>query len=107
PGDGAAAIPPADLTLPEPTVGTRWFTLPAPVLYPNPVRNKLLLRGLPTDQSLDYRILTVAGRELASGRVNSADNAVTTAGLPEGVYFLALHARDGRRTVVRFVKKGW
>ncbi|MBC6994650.1 hypothetical protein QWY85_07635 [Neolewinella lacunae] len=72
---------------------------------PNPVTDALQLRGVPTDGTYRYRILSLGGRELQAGTVGQSLLPIRALHLPAGPYLLQTTAPDGRVETVRFIKR--
>lgn len=69
-------------------------------IYPNPVNDQLTLSILPPNST--YKITDVLGKTILEGKLNSP--VISTAGLTQGVYLLAVTNANGKRSVKRFVK---
>lgn len=63
------------------------------LLYPNPARDKVVVRGLQGEAS--YRCMDMLGRTLLSGQVEEHDPVIQLTLLPAGTYMIQLYTKDG------------
>ncbi|MBK8497761.1 MAG: SprB repeat-containing protein [Flavobacteriales bacterium] len=66
------------------------------LLYPNPARNSIAIRGM---GNADWVITGIDGRRLASGKLTSEPGVVEIGSLSEGPYLIQLFTAHGRRTI--------
>lgn len=62
--------------------------------WPNPVKDQLFIEF--KGKARNYEILTVAGKAISSGRIESGQNAINTNGLPAGQYILRVEGQFGK-----------
>jgi PKD repeat protein len=72
-------------------------------VYPNPVGSILHLVYLPF-RTAEYRIVSVTGSTVASGKLQRASSSIDVAAVPEGTYILQLLAPNGVVGFATFVK---
>jgi hypothetical protein len=72
-------------------------------VYPNPVGSILHLVYLPF-RTAEYRIVSVTGSTVASGKLQRASSSIDVAAVPEGTYILQLQAPNGVRAYTPFIK---
>ncbi|MBL7717793.1 MAG: T9SS type A sorting domain-containing protein [Flavipsychrobacter sp.] len=70
-------------------------------VYPNPAKEMLHLKGLM--ETTNYRLLTVTGAVIQQGALEPANNGISTADLPPGMYLLELNNKQ-QQGVVRIMK---
>lgn len=77
-----------------------------PILFiaPNPVTNKLILPGFDAAVGINYTILSIDGKQVASGKARSQSIDLPT-GMKPGIYRLQLQAQDGSRRSANFHKQ--
>ena len=74
------------------------------LVFPNPVRQTLVVQVPETTSAWQYQLRTPEGRLAASGKETGKSSAqIPVAHLPAGLYFLHLHARDGAAAVHKVV----
>jgi hypothetical protein len=74
------------------------------VLYPNPVTNELNLLMPGVKSGALITVSNMLGKELSTARSNSERVKISTAFLPEGVYFVSVETQSGL-TTKRFIKR--
>lgn len=102
-GDQTAPALPSDLISPDVLVSTvNPHSFKQVTLSPNPVRERLVLRGVDTADAR-YRIVSATGQVVQVGQTMS-NNEVAVAALPPGTYTLQVFTQKGEVVVGRFVK---
>jgi len=76
---------------------------PELAVYPNPVEQVLHLVYLPF-RAAEYRIVSVTGSTVASGRLPRASTSIDVAAIPEGTYILQVLAPSGSVWHAPFIK---
>jgi len=72
-------------------------------LYPNPVEDRVYVKGLET--ACDFRLYTSIGACVQSGRLKPTQAFLSLKDLPAGAYYLELASSGGQRQVLRLSKK--
>ncbi|NJC26813.1 hypothetical protein GGR27_002323 [Lewinella antarctica] len=73
-------------------------------VFPNPTADVLQVRGLSGTQA-DYRIMSLTGRELSSGRISENSTDLEVGDLARGAYFLQIITAGGEVETRRFVRQ--
>jgi hypothetical protein len=55
-------------------------------------------------RTAEYRIVSVTGSTVASGKLQRASSSIDVAAVPEGTYILQLQAPNGVRAYTPFIK---
>jgi PKD repeat protein len=76
--------------------------LPAIRVYPNPVKNELVISDV--FEPMDYRLMNIAGLTLVSGKLEPGNNNLPVKEYAPGIYLLEVTAGDGQRSRVKVVK---
>jgi hypothetical protein len=72
-------------------------------IYPNPANDKLTLEG--SENGTDITLINIVGRQVYSGKIESAVHQISLSGLAEGIYLLQLKAADGAVYSTKIVKQ--
>lgn len=71
-------------------------------IYPNPVKDKLLLR--PVSDSIHFTIYNHLGQKIRQGILTPGSVTVNTSGLAEGIYFIQFGNKNGLSRTEKFQK---
>lgn len=63
------------------------------LVYPNPIEDTIILKGLPMSEKLSFQLLDMNGRTILKERISAAGR-INVAGLPSGNYLLVLYEAD-------------
>ncbi len=76
-------------------------------VYPNPVKDKLILSSLNNDvENLRIYIYTIEGKLLhTQNLIFNKQATINVSNFSKGVYFISLQNENGQREVVKFVKE--
>lgn len=72
-------------------------------LYPNPVKNLLQIRELPSEKVLNWSIYSIEGKEVLNGNLNMNQNQIDVSSLKSGFYFVELRG-DKSSYQQKFIK---
>lgn len=77
-------------------------------LYPNPVKDRVTIRGYYSSDKMMYEVIDNLGRLVNTGQVMITNGVgeINLANLPDGIYQLKLLGQDGKSEVLRLVKQG-
>ena len=75
-------------------------------VYPNPVKNNLIVDGMQHHQDIELAITDIAGKRITnfSSTNNANQKVIDVSGLSSGIYFLKISKSDMVRTI-KFVKQ--
>lgn len=84
------------------TTGVEDINLPAPVLYPNPVKNKLCFSG--SENIAKITVYSLTGEVVLTASSFSDNPSVDASTLKPGVYFVSIGYSNGKQHIAKFVK---
>lgn len=86
----------------EPVAGVEGFGREGLKAYPNPVKGRL---SVTVQGPTRYKLYTVSGKLVASGKLTATQNSLSTKALPSGLYLLQLQTKKGGAQTVKVVKE--
>lgn len=72
-------------------------------VYPNPVKDELVVTGL--SEATDYRLRSPSGISLQHGGIPSENSNIPLIGYPPGIYFLEITKHTGERQTLKIIKE--
>ncbi len=101
--DGSGGTLEEVFTIENTTVtSTETITAGKVMLYPNPVKNILHVRGLNNITNLS--IVDVTGKQIINFPVTQPAINLPMAKLPKGIYMMILEDNDGQNSILKFIK---
>jgi hypothetical protein len=61
------------------------------LVYPNPTPDKFRVRGIPSNEKVQYRLINSSGIEITKGWLNSTEE-INVTDFPSGVYTLSFQS---------------
>ncbi len=87
----------------SPVRNLRIENVAAVILYPNPARSELIIKGLNSNETVN--IYDVTGRKIKQAKANNAELVIPLEKLKEGLYYAHIISADGVATVHKFIKQ--
>ncbi len=75
------------------------------VLHPNPATTHFTLNFKEWNNTMDYKIISVTGKEVKTGKLLTNDASVHISDLSNGVYLLLLLDQNSNSRTIKFIKK--
>jgi hypothetical protein len=104
--DGSNVSGTKTITISGQTVGIKEINKLASSIYPNPVKDELILQFGKDEDIRNIRICNVAGQVVFKNEDAAKSKLITinTASLPEGLYILTFENAEGKKGLQKFIK---
>lgn len=75
-------------------------------IYPNPVKEKLILKSASKAENLNLKILNIEGKLLITKNLEfEKEISIDVSQLSKGIYFLNIEDKEGNKTIKKFIKE--
>ena len=73
-------------------------------IFPNPFSGKIIIDNAASIPLSEYRLFSIYGEMVKSGKLSSNRNEISTSDLPSGAYYLNIIGKEGGLQIEKLIK---